>query len=241
MKIKTIIIDDEPLGIDIIKNYCETVGVIEIVNCYTNPVEAMHFVNTNPVDLIFLDIEMPLLSGIELIDTLKVKPKFIFTTAYPQFAIDGFELEATDYLIKPISYKRFLKAINKLNFSNESKAIQDSVVPILPSTHDIFDNILFVKSDYEMLKIFISDILFIEGLKDYIKINLISGKSVLTLSNFKNILNKLPEKSFCRVHNSYIVNLHYITSIQRNRILIDQNRIPISETYKKEFFDRIKT
>jgi DNA-binding LytR/AlgR family response regulator len=238
MKLKTVIIDDEPLAVDIIKNYCDTVAHIEVLGCFTNPVEAMNFINTNAVDLIFLDIEMPLLSGLEFIDTLKHKPQFIFTTAYPQFAINGFEMEAVDYLIKPISYIRFLKSLNKVKLPETDKpaVVQQSTV-VNTSTEDSF---LFVKSDHESLKIFITDIKFIEGLKDYLKINLTNGKHVLTLSNFKNLMERLPEKSFIRVHNSYIVNLNYVNSVQRNRVIIDTTRIPISESYKKQFFERIR-
>jgi DNA-binding LytR/AlgR family response regulator len=211
---------------------------IELLGCFTNPVEAMKFVTSKTVDLIFLDIEMPLLTGIEFIDTLKIRPQFIFTTAYPQFAIDGFELEALDYLVKPIAYTRFLKSVNK--FTYQASKNENKKQPLIVQKQELSDKFLFVKSDYESLKIFIDDIKYIEGLKDYLKINLNSGKSVLTLSNFKNLLEKLPEQNFMRVHNSYIVNLQYINSIQRNRIIIDQKRIPISETYKKLFFERIK-
>ena len=240
MKLKTVIIDDEPLAIDVIKNYCSTVTHIEVVSCFTNPVEAMNFINTNAIDLIFLDIEMPLLTGIEFIDTLKNKPQFIFTTAYPQFAINGFELEAVDYLIKPISYIRFLKSVNKVKSpgSNDKPFIPHPENSISATAAQ--DTFMFVKSEHESLKIFISEIKYIEGLKDYLKINLSNGKFVLTLSNFKNLMEKLPEKSFIRVHNSYIVNLNYINSVQRNRIVIDAARIPISESYKKLFFERIK-
>ena len=240
MNLKTVIIDDEPLAIDVIKNYCATVTHIEVISYFTNPVEAMNFINTNAVDLIFLDIEMPLLSGIEFIDTLKNKPQFIFTTAYPQFAINGFELEAVDYLIKPISYIRFLKSVNKVKLPGQEKqhtALQPETIISGTATEDTF---LFVKSEHESLKIFISEIKYVEGLKDYLKINLSSGKYILTLSNFKNLMERLPEKTFIRVHNSYIVNLNYVNSVQRNRIIIDAARIPISESYKKQFFERIK-
>ncbi|AXG75213.1 DNA-binding response regulator [Flavobacterium arcticum] len=233
---KTVIIDDEPLAIDVIKNYCDTISDIEVLNCFTNPVEAMGFINKNSVDLIFIDIEMPLLSGIEFINTLKLKCQFIFTTAYPQFAIDGFELEAADYLIKPISYIRFLKAFNKVNKTTSNQSFTTSPPTFESSNNDDF---LFIKSEHESIKVFISDIKYIEGLKDYLKVNLSNGKYILTLSNFKNMMGKLPEKSFIRVHNSYIVNLKYITSVQRNRILINESRIPISESYKKSFFERI--
>jgi len=240
MKLKTVIIDDEPLAVDVIKNYCTTVTNIEVMGCFTNPVEAMNFINTNGIDLIFLDIEMPMLNGLDFIDTLKIKPQFIFTTAYPQFAINGFELEAVDYLIKPISYIRFLKSVNKVKVTGTDKLQPVHHPEISINSAAAEDTFLFVKSEHESLKIFISEIKFIEGLKDYLKINLSNGKFILTLSNFKNLMEKLPEKSFIRVHNSYIVNLNYINSVQRNRIVIDAARIPISESYKKQFFERIK-
>ena len=241
MKIKTVIIDDEPLAIDVIKNYCDTMPDIEVLQCFTNPVAAMGFINSNDVDLIFLDIEMPVLTGLEFIDTLKRRPQFIFTTAYPQFAINGFELEALDYLIKPISYIRFLKAVNKVHTTTKAEVpVVQAPVQEVQISDRAEDSFLFVKAEHESLKIFINEIKFVEGLKDYLKINLSNGKFVLTLSNFKNLMDKLPEKTFMRVHNSYIVNLNYINSVQRNRILIDNNRIPISESYKKQFFERIK-
>lgn len=242
MKIKTVIIDDEPLAVDVILKYCSSVEYIEVLNTYTNPVEAMHFINNNKVDLVFLDIEMPVLTGLDFIETLNYKPNIIFTTAYPEFAAKGFEVDALDYLVKPVPYKRFLKALNKLHFSpgqtlqnvtktdNESKT-QESFV---------LNDFLFVKSEYESLKVLTKDIVYIEGLKDYLKINLSNGKSILTLSNFKSIMEKLPENAFIRVHNSYIVNINYIDSIQRNKILISKQRIPISETYRKIFFKQIR-
>ena len=240
MKIKTVIIDDEPLAIDVIKNYSATIAGIEVLGCFTNPVEAMGFINKNDVNLIFLDIEMPLLNGLDFIGTLKQRPQFIFTTAYPQYAINGFDLEAVDYLIKPISYIRFLKAVNKVTAppGTERQQLHDAPATVSPGNAE--DGFLFVKAEHESIKIFVSEIKFIEGLKDYLKINLNNGKYVLTLSNFKNLMDKLPEKTFMRVHNSYVVNLNYISSVQRNRIVIDSSRIPISESYKKQFFDRIK-
>ncbi|WP_297332948.1 LytTR family DNA-binding domain-containing protein [Flavobacterium sp.] len=235
MKINTVIIDDEPLAIDIIKKYCESINDIELIATFTNPIEAMKFINSNRVDLLFLDIEMPILTGLEFIETLNTKPSLIFTTAYPQFAIDAFEFDAVDYLVKPVSYKRFLKAVNKLN-KNTSE--------ILPSEqaidYKIPSRFIFVKSDYESVKIVIEDIKYIEGLKDYLKIHLTNNRYVLTLSNFKNLMEKLPDNLFIRVHNSFVVNLKYVEVIQRNKIIIDNQRIPISGTYKNKFFEKIK-
>lgn len=240
MEIKTVIIDDEPLAIEVIQNYCSTLPDINVLKTFTSPVEALGFIHKNTIDLVFLDIQMPQLSGLEFIDTLAYRPMVIFTTAYPQYAVDGFELEAVDYLVKPISYKRFLKAFNKLNTAKEEPAAP--VLPTVPTTTlpAAEDNFVFVKAEYGSVKLFISEITYIEGLKDYLKINLSNDKYILTLSNFKTLLEKLPEKLFIRVHNSYAVNLTYVDSVQRNRILINNMRIPISESYKKPFFDRLK-
>jgi DNA-binding LytR/AlgR family response regulator len=238
MKIKAIIIDDEPLALDVLKNFSSTIDYLQIEGTFTNPLEAIKFLSENSIDLIFLDIEMPIINGVDLVESLNSKPKIIFTTAYPQYAVDGFNLDALDYLLKPISYKRFLKAINKIS----STVISPDEI-LIPNNVIINNNenkFIFVKSDYENLKVNIHDIKYIEGLKDYLKINLSDDKYVLTLSNFATITEKISNPDFIRVHNSYIVNVNYINSIQKNRILIGDKRIPISETYKKEFFDKIK-
>ena len=237
MKIKAIIIDDEPLAIEILKKYSDTIDYLEILGTFTNPLEAIRFISKETIDLIFLDIEMPIINGVDLVESLKTKPNIIFTTAFPQYAVDGFNLDAVDYLLKPISYKRFLKAINKtFNGINPKEEINDN--PIFVNNNE--NKFIFVKSDYENIKVTIQDIKYIEGLKDYLKIHLSTGKSILTLSNFSSIIEKIDNQDFIRVHNSYVVNLNYIKSIQKNRILIDTIRIPISETYKKEFFEKIR-
>ncbi len=237
MKIKAIIVDDEPLAIEILKKYSDTIDYLEILGTFTNPLEAIRFISKEAIDLIFLDIEMPMINGVDLVESLKTKPNIIFTTAFPQYAVDGFNLDAVDYLLKPISYKRFLKAINKIfNGVNQKEEINDNPVFVNNSENKF----IFVKSDYENIKVTIQDIKYIEGLKDYLKIHLSTNKSILTLSNFSSIIEKIDNQDFIRVHNSYVVNLNYIKSIQKNRILIDTIRIPISETYKKEFFEKIR-
>jgi DNA-binding LytR/AlgR family response regulator len=238
MKIKVVIIDDEPLAIDVLKNYSDTIDYIEILGTFTNPLEAIKYLSENIVDLVFLDIEMPMINGVDLVESLNSKPNIIFTTAFPQYAVDGFNLDALDYLLKPISYKRFLKAINKFSKNTNTNEESFPLNPIIINSNE--NRFIFVKSDYENLKVNIQEIKYIEGLKDYLKINLSNGKFVLTLSNFTSILDKIDNHDFIRVHNSYIVNLNFIKSIQKNRVLIDDKRIPISETYKKEFFDKIK-
>ncbi|WP_445908836.1 LytR/AlgR family response regulator transcription factor [Yeosuana sp.] len=239
MKAKTIIIDDEPLAIDVVYEYCKTIDFIEVVATFTSAVEALQFLNKNEVDLMFLDIEMPRLNGLDFLQTFNKKIVVIITTAYPDYALDGYENNAIDYLLKPISYKRFLKAISKVSIFFKFKQISKNDA-IFMDNDKLSTNFIFVKSEYENVKIDLQNIKYIEGLKDYIRINLANGKYVLTLSNFTNILEKINHPNFIRVHNSYIVNLNHIKSIQKNRILIEDKRIPISETYKKDFFEKIK-
>jgi DNA-binding LytR/AlgR family response regulator len=213
MKIKAIIIDDEPLAIDVLVNFSGTIDYLAIEGTFTNPLEAIKFLSEHRIDLIFLDIEMPIINGVDLVEALNSKPKIIFTTAYPQYAVDGFNLDAVDYLLKPISYKRFLKAIHKVSNTFDYNA--DVIIPNQIVINSKDNKFIFVKSDYENLKVNIQEIKYIEGLKDYLRINLTNDKFVLTLSNFSSIIEKISNPDFIRVHNSYIVNLNYIKSIQK--------------------------
>ncbi|OYU80715.1 MAG: DNA-binding response regulator [Flavobacterium sp. BFFFF1] len=238
MRINTVIIDDEPLAIEVLKKFSETTQGIEIVATFTNPVAAIKYLSENKVDLVFLDIEMPLINGVDLVDALNHKPNLIFTTAFPQYAIEGFNLDAVDYLLKPVSYKRFLKAVNKIT---KTLPEGDGQQPLNYQKKSASEHrFIFVKSDYENLKVNIHEITYIEGLKDYLKINLCNGKYVLTLSNFSSLIQKIDTPDFIRTHNSFIVNLNYVVSIQKNKVLVGDKRIPISETYKKDFFDKVR-
>lgn len=238
---KCVIIDDEPLAIDVIESYIKQIGGLEIVVKCTNPLEAITLLNKHRVDLIFLDIEMPNLTGIDLVKALDNMPQFIFTTAYPQYALDGFNLNATDYLVKPIPFHRFIKAVTraKEKYVLETKSIS-ILEPILEITHNtIQDNFIFVKSEYENIKINIDTIKYIQGLKDYIKIYTSeTDKAILTLSSFKDILDKLPSARFIRVHRSYVVNIDFIKALQKTKIIIDGIQIPIGDTYKDEVLKR---
>lgn len=238
---RCVIIDDEPLAIDVIENYVNQVGGIEIVAKCTNPLDAITILNKNQVDLVFLDIEMPNLTGIELVKTLDNIPQFIFTTAYPQYALEGFDLNATDYLVKPIPFNRFLKAISR---AKEKYELEHSsfkhLKSIQPEQSEVKNDFIFVKSEYDNVKINTKDIKYIQGLKDYIKIYIVdSNKAILTLSSFKDIQDKLPANQFLRVHRSYIVNTSYIKSVQKTKIVIDEIRIPIGDTYKNEVLKRL--
>ncbi|WP_405571076.1 LytR/AlgR family response regulator transcription factor [Winogradskyella sp. Asnod2-B02-A] len=239
---KCIIIDDEPLAIDIIESYCQALSQVEVVKTFTNAIEALDFINNNSIDLVFSDIEMPNISGIELIKSLEGKlPYFIFTTAYPEYALEGFDLNAVDYLVKPIPFPRFLKAVNRvkemIRLSSMNTSFNVSSAAGETSTHE--DDFIFVKSEYENLKIDIKKIKHIQGLKDYLKIHSEDSKPILTLMSFKEIQAKLPESIFVRVHRSFLVNVNKISSIQKNRIIIKDERIPIGESYKSMVYNRL--
>ena len=231
---KCLIIDDEPLAIELLEDFVSKIPFLELVSSCSNGIEAISVLKTNKIDLIFTDIEMPDFSGIEFIKSLDVKPLFIFTTAYSHYAIEGFNLNAVDYLVKPIPFHRFLTAVNRAQELFLLKK-EGTTLPVQNNVQNDSPNFIFVKSEYDNIKINFSDIKYIEGLKDYIKIFSTSHKPILTLSSFKKIEDKLPSNLFIRVHRSYIVSLNYIHSVQRNRILIDQVRIPIGNNYKDDF------
>ncbi|MFC6860356.1 LytR/AlgR family response regulator transcription factor [Zunongwangia atlantica] len=235
-----LIVDDEPLAVDVIVSYIEQVGDINIVETTNNPLEVIRILKQHQIDLVFLDIEMPNLNGIDLVKTLDHLPQFIFTTAYPQYALDGFNLNATDYLVKPIPFSRFLKAVSRarevyeLKKSRENVGEPTKVTEIIPPK-----DYIFVKAEYENIKLETSNILFIEGLKDYLKIHLKSeSKAVLTLSNFNEIQQKLPS-NFLRVHRSFLVNIDAISAYRKGKLIIGTNRISIGETYKKNVFETL--
>lgn len=235
---KCIIIDDEPLAIDVLKGYCEQMDLLELVATYTNPLDAISVIKEKNIDLIFCDIEMPQLSGIDFISSLDNLPLFIFTTAYPQYALEGFNLNAVDYLLKPIPYHRFIKAVVRAKelLSYREKNIEPNVFSSHGESTDK-KPFIFVKAEYESVKIDLDAIEYIQGLKDYLKIHIVNtNKAILTRMSFKEILDKLPANQFLRVHKSYIVNINAIKTIQRNRIVINDTRIPIGESHKMEFF-----
>lgn len=228
---RCIIIDDEPLAVDVLETYLNKIGGMEIVAKCNNPLEAITIFNKHQVDLVFLDIEMPNLTGLDLVKTVQNIPQFIFTTAYPQHALEGFELNATDYLVKPIPFQRFLKAVSR---AKEKYELEKSITTQSnTSSEENNNNFIFIKSEYENIKVNLQDIEYIEGLKDYIKIHLKEqSKTLLTLSSFKSILEKLPS-NFIRTHRSYIVNIDCIKALQKTNVVINGIRIPIGETYKK--------
>jgi len=237
---RCLIIDDEPLAIKVIESYIEQIEGIEVVATCSNPLEVISILNKQAVDLVFLDIEMPNLTGIDLVKTIENMPQFIFTTAYPQYALDGFNLNATDYLVKPIPFHRFLKAISKVRekYQSETSFAVNTSSAGVTETHQ--NDFIFVKSEYENIKINTDDILYIQGLKDYIKIyTKDSQKAILTLMSFKSILEKLPSKDFLRVHKSYIINIQQIKALQKTKVIVGEVQIPIGDTFKARVLERL--
>lgn len=234
---KCVIIDDEPLAVDVLETYVNKIGGMEIVAKCNNPLDAITILNKHQVDLVFLDIEMPNLTGLDLVKTVENISQFIFTTAYPQYALEGFELNATDYLVKPIPFQRFLKAVSR---AKEKYELEQSIAPqAKTSSEENNIDFIFVKSEYENIKVNVEDIEYIEGLKDYIKIHLKDQvKTLLTLSSFKAILEKLPS-NFIRIHRSYIINIDCIRALQKSNVVINDIRIPIGETYKEFVVKRL--
>lgn len=224
-----IAIDDEPLALEVIKDFCSKVDFLNLKKVFTNAISAFQFLNDHKIDLIFIDIQMPHITGLEFIKNLNNPPLVIFTTAYSEHALEGFELDATDYLVKPIPFDRFLKAVSKAykicNLNNSSKNEPDTY--------------MLVKVEYSTQKVVFNDIQYIEGLKDYVKI-IINGKTLLTKSNLKKMERKLPFNQFIRVHKSFIVSLSKIEKIENNRIIFGDVRIPIGDFYKEDFNKRIE-
>ena len=227
-----LIVDDEPLAQEVLENHISKIPNTEIVGKANNALSALEILQEKKVDLMLLDIQMPELTGIDFLKTLKNPPQVIFTTAYPEFALDGFELDVTDYLLKPISFERFLKSINKAQeMYNLTHQSADGEVLINMDEPDY----MFVKADKKIVKIPFNDIKYIEGLKDYVMIYT-SEKRIITLQTLKHLEQNLPSKLFKRVHRSFIVSLDKIKSVVGNSVEIDDRHIPIGKLYRDGLF-----
>ncbi len=227
--ITTIAIDDEPLALQLVAGYVEKTPGLKLCGKFDNPLEAIDFMAKETVDLVFVDIQMPDLSGIEFTRSIAKSTRVIFTTAFEKYAIEGFRLDVVDYLLKPFSYEEFLKAVQKVQrlIRLEKRAMNQV---------DANNEFLFLKSDYKVRRINFNDILYVEGLKDYIKVFTVnSERPVLSLSTMKLLESKLPRSKFMRVHRSFIVNLDKIDTIDRNRIVFGKTYIPVSDQYKDKF------
>ncbi|WP_394775661.1 LytR/AlgR family response regulator transcription factor [Flavobacterium sp.] len=232
MKINCLIIDDEPLAINVIKNYLEPIENFEVINTFSNPIEGLNFLKNNKVDVIFVDINMPVLDGINFIKSLENPPLLIITSAYSQFAIETYELDVLDYLVKPIEFPRLMKTLNKISKRLENKNN-------IPHENTPESPFIFVKIDKKrMKKIFFNEILVIESLKDYLKINTLTGKYIIhsTLSDFTDLL---PERNFLRIHRSYTIAIDKIDAVEGNSIEIEGLRYVIGRSYIDHVKQRI--
>ncbi|MES2517159.1 MAG: LytTR family DNA-binding domain-containing protein [Bacteroidota bacterium] len=231
-----IAVDDENLALDLIEDNIQKIPFLNLVKRCKNAFEAMEVIQNQEIDLLFLDIQMPGITGVQFLQSLTNSPMVIFVTAYKQYALEGFELNVIDYLLKPIDFERFLKAVNKayeLHGLKQKSLVIESVNESKPST-------IFVNADYSLVKLKIEEITYIEGLKDYIKIHLNSStKPIVTRMTMKSIEEKLPSSEFFRVHKSFIVSLDKIESIRNLKIKIGNSQIPVSESYSEEFFKLI--
>ncbi|KAF0130288.1 MAG: two-component system response regulator [Bacteroidetes bacterium] len=234
MNIRCIAIDDEPLAVKKIAGYIQKVPFLELVAECRNAAEAMSILDNSIVQLMFIDINMPDISGMDFVKSLTNKPYIVFTTAYSEYAVEGFQVEAVDYLLKPITFTNFLKAANKVKNLIELTANNQKEILNTNVTH------LFVKSDYKLIRIELADIKYVESQHEYIKIHLVNSNPVMTQMSLKSIEEQLPSNQFMRVHRSFIVNLAKILVIERNRIVFDGKvYIPVSEQYKVKFQEYI--
>jgi len=231
--IRCLAIDDELLALDLLEDNISKVPFLHLVKRCKGAFEALEVLRTEQVDLLFLDIHMPDVSGIQLLKSLKQKPLVIFTTAYEQYAIEGFNLDVIDYLLKPYTLDRFLRAVNKareyFDLREKAQLLESAGEPLASPTY------LFVRADYKLVKIELADIQYIEGLKDYVKIY-VGDKPILTQISMKALEEKLPAGDFIRVHRSFIVSFKKIDFVQKNQLSINKREIPVSENYRDELF-----
>lgn len=232
---KVIIVDDEPLAQDILETYISQLSNLELVAKCSNALEANEALKNNEVDLMFLDIQMPQLTGIEFLKALSNPPEVIFTTAYADYAVEGFELNALDYLLKPIPLERFMKAVNKAEEKIQTTPAADLAVG---------SDYIFVKADKKLIKIMYDDIIYIEGLKDYVQIRLENGSRVITLQTMKSLEEKLPSNLFKRIHRSFILKLNKIKALSGNMVEVIEKKetklLPIGKNYKDELLEIIE-
>lgn len=225
-KYTCIIIEDEPLALEKTKDFVNKVPFLELSATFDNALNGLTYLNNNKVDLLFLDINMDELSGIELLESSKINSQVIITTAYQEYALKGYELHITDYLLKPFTFNRFLQAVNKAQENLSGRNIEKQL------------DFIFVKTENRLEKIMISEILYIEGMRDYLRIHTLT-KKIMTLQSFTELEQLIPSNLICRVHKSYMIAINKIESIERSRIKIADQIIPVSDTYKETFLSHI--
>lgn len=225
MIINCIIIEDEPLAMDRLKSFVQRVPFLKLMACMDNAMEAISYIRTERVDLLFLDIQMDGFTGIQLLEALNKRPEVIITTAFDQYALKGFDLNVSDYLLKPFTFERFVQAVTRVS----DKLITGSQPQ---------KQFVFIKTEYRLEKVNLADLLYIEGMRDYRCLHQ-PDRKILTLQTFGELEQELPADQFCRVHKSFIVSMNHIDSIERDRIRIGEALVPISETYRTLFYQRI--
>jgi len=235
LKLNCVIIEDEPLARNLMTEYVRKVPELNLLNAFSNPLEALEALRTLSVDLLFLDVQMPEITGISLLKVLKKRPLVVLTTAYSEYALEGYELDVADYLLKPITFERFLKSIDKImqRLEAEPKPL------ITTSEHSPTPTFVFVKDGTKLVKIQLDEILYVEGLKDYVTIHTTHQK-ITTLQRMKALEEQLPADKFIRIHNSFIVSLNAIEVVQKNEVEIKGASLPIGDTYKKSFKEFIE-
>lgn len=238
MDITCIVVEDEPLARSLLENHISKVSYLHLQKSFSNPLEAIEFLRQNTVDLLFSDIQMPEITGITMLKIIPKKPLVILTTAYSEYAIEGYELDVIDYLLKPISFERFLKAAEKAaqRIAEQKKPAQvEQVFVHSPApAPDKSEDYIFVKDGTKLIKIKLKDILYIEGLKDYVAIHT-KEKKIVSLQTMKSLESVLPESHFIRIHNSYIISFEGIEAVDKEKVQVGKVFLPISDTYRKSF------
>ena len=228
--ISCIAIDDEPPALKVIESFCEQISDLDLKKTFTSPMEAIHYLNNYPVDLLFLDINMPSISGMEVLKKLKQPAMVIFTTAHGEYAVEGFNLNAIDFLLKPFSFERFNQSVKKaLDFYHYTQ-----------QNNPALEQYIYIRADYSLNKIKMDNIDLIEGLDDYLKIHIKNGKNIVARITMKGILEKLPATKFMRVHRSFIVPIDKITSVRKKIIYLNEIEVPIGNSYEEDFLKSIK-
>lgn len=227
MKLSCIIVEDEPPAFEKLKDFVARVPFLKLTGGFENAMEALHFLKDNTADIVFLDIQMEQLTGIQMLETMPVKPYIIITSAYADYALKGYELQVFDYLLKPYSFERFLAAVNKVCDDTRQKQLTVNLA-----------SQLFIKTEYRIEHVNINDILYVQGMQAYLRI-VLPCKKIMTKQSFGALLSQLPEDHFIQVHKSWAVNVTRIESIERNRICIGDMRIPIGETYREKFYRKV--
>ena len=235
MKIKCVIIDDEPLAIKVVENHLKEFQNFEIIKTFNNPLEALPLLEEGKVDVLFLDINMPKMNGLDFAKTLNTKTNVVITTAYREYAVESFDLNVLDYLVKPIAYPRFEAMCTKALEFNDLKRDAAEISHVPEAGH------IFVKSDQKMIKVNYSAIKYIEAFADYVKIYVVEGKRIVTLQTMKKMNELLPSNKFCRIHRSYIINLSKISSYNGTEVSIEDKVIPIGKNFKQDFVAHMKS